>query len=275
MSPRTDVADAPAVTGVYPRLGNLVTRRPFVVIGFWIVLAAVLSLALPPLAVVIGQKQAAIMPDDAPVMVATREMVAAFHDKGTDNVLLAVLTDDKGLSPSDENTYRTLVDKLRQDTADVVSQQDFLSSPEVRKVLSSEDNKAWYLPISLAGHAGSAEGAVAFANAAKLIKQTVSGSTLTSHLAGPAATAADLTAISERDLHVIETGTAAMVLLILLIVYRNPITMMMPLVVIGISLATAQGILAGLAELGLGVSSQTMVFMSGVMCDAARIRMKP
>jgi RND superfamily putative drug exporter len=268
MSPRTDVADAPAVTGVYPRLGNLVTRRPFVVIGFWIVLAAVLSLALPPLAVVIGQKQAAIMPDDAPVMVATREMVAAFHDKGTDNVLLAVLTDDKGLSPSDENTYRTLVDKLRQDTADVVSQQDFLSSPEVRKVLSSEDNKAWYLPISLAGHAGSAEGAVAFANAAKLIKQTVSGSTLTSHLAGPAATAADLTAISERDLHVIETGTAAMVLLILLIVYRNPITMMMPLVVIGISLATAQGILAGLAELGLGVSSQTMVFMSGVMFGA-------
>ncbi|MDT5172469.1 MAG: hypothetical protein QOD02_5850, partial [Mycobacterium sp.] len=59
MSPRTDVTDAAAVTGVYPRLGNLVTRRPLVVIGFWIVLAAVLSLALPPLAVVIGQKQAA------------------------------------------------------------------------------------------------------------------------------------------------------------------------------------------------------------------------
>ena len=53
------------------------------------------------------------MPDDAPVMVAARQMVEAFQDKGTDNVILAVLTDDKGLSPADENTYRKLVDNLR------------------------------------------------------------------------------------------------------------------------------------------------------------------
>jgi RND superfamily putative drug exporter len=268
MSRRTDVTDAPAVTGVYPKLGNLVTRHPFVVIGLWIVFAAAVSLGLPPLAVVIGQKQAAIMPDDAPVMVATRQMIAAFHDKGTDNVVLVVLTDDKGLSPGDEGTYRTLVDKLRKDTTNVVSQQDFLSTPEVREVLSSKDKKAWYLPVSLSGHAGSAEGQLAYFNAANLIKQTVAGSTLTAHLAGPAATAADLTAISERDLHVIEAGTGIMVLLILLMVYRNPLTMVMPLITIGISLATAQGVLAGLAELGLGVSSQTMVFMSGVMFGA-------
>ena len=44
--------------------------------------------------------------------------------------------------------------------------------------------------------------------------------------------------------------------------------MVMPLITIGISLVTAQGVLAGLAELGLGVSSQTMVFMSGVMFGA-------
>jgi putative drug exporter of the RND superfamily len=268
MSRRTDVTGTAAAVGVYSRLGNLVARRPIVVIGFWLVLAAALSLGLPPLAVVVGQKQAAIMPDDAPVMVTTRQMIEAFHDKGTDNVVLVVLTDDKGLSPADESTYRTLVDKLRKDTTNVVSQQDFLSSPEVREVLSSKDHKAWYLPVSLSGHAGSAEGQVAFVNAATLIKQTVAGSTLTAHLAGPAATAADLTAISERDLHVIEAGTGIMVLLILLIVYRNPLTMVMPLITIGISLATAQGVLAGLAELGLGVSSQTMVFMSGVMFGA-------
>ena len=92
----SEPVDVHAVRGhfAFPRLGRIVTRRPIIVIGFWIVLAAVLSLALPPLAVVIGQKQAAIMPDDAPVMVATRQMVEAFHDKGTDNVLLAVLIDD-------------------------------------------------------------------------------------------------------------------------------------------------------------------------------------
>jgi putative drug exporter of the RND superfamily len=262
------VLDSSPASGTYARLGNFVVRRPLIVIGFWIALAAVLTLALPPLSVIVGQKQEAMMPDDAPVMVAAREMVEAFHDKGTDNVILAVLTDDKGLSPADENTYRTLVGKLRQDPADVVSLQDFLSSPDVRKVLSSQDNKAWYLPISLAGHAGSAEGVVAYVNAAKLIKQTVQGSTLNSHLAGPAATAADLTGIGQRDLHVIEIGTTLMVLLILFVVYRNPLTMMMPLITIGASLVTSQGILAGLAELGLSVSSQTTVFMSAVIYGA-------
>ena len=59
-----------------------------------------------------------------------------------------------------------------------------------------------------------------------------------------------------------------MVLVILLIVYRNPVTMLLPLITIGISLATAQGVLAGLAELGLRVSAQTLVLMSVVMIGA-------
>ena len=58
--------------------------------------------------------------------------------------------------------------------------------------------------------------------------------------------------ISERDLHVIEIGTTVLVLLILLMVYRNLITMLVPLVTIGISLATAQGVLAGAGRAGPG-----------------------
>ena len=131
-----------AAGDIFPRLGDLVVRRPLVVIGFWILLAAVLTLALPPLAVVAAQRQPAMLPDDAPVMVATREIVNAFHDKGSDNVVLVVLTDEKGLGAGDENTYRTLVDKLRQDTHDVVAVQDFLSTPQVREVFSSKDKKA-------------------------------------------------------------------------------------------------------------------------------------
>ena len=59
-----------------------------------------------------------------------------------------------------------------------------------------------------------------------------------------------------------------MVLLILLIVYRNPVTMLVPLITIGISLAVAQGVLAALAQLGLGVMSETIVFMTAVMVGA-------
>ena len=260
--------DAAAAGGIFQRLGDLVVRRPLVVIGFWIALAAVLTLTIPPLAVIAGQRQAAMMPDDAPVMVTSREMTEAFHDKGSDNILLVVLTNEKGLGPADEKTYGTLADKLRQDTRDVVVFQDVLSTPQVREVFTSKDNKAWYLPVSLAGAMGSPQGRLAYKDVSGLIKQTVAGSTLTANVAGPAATTEDLTEIGERDLHVIEIGTAVMVLVILLIVYRNPVTMLVPLITIGISLATAQGVLAGLGELGLGLSSQTIVFMSAIMFGA-------
>src|SRR5262249_36851387 len=148
--------------------------------------------------------------------------------------------------------YRTLVDKLRQDTRDVKTVQDFLSTPPLREVLASKDGKAWNLPISLAGALGSPQGRSAYKHVADIVQQVGAGSTRTVNLAGPAATVADMTDFSQRDMHLVEIGTAILVLVILLIVYRNPLTMLLPLITIGISLVTAQGILAGFAELGLG-----------------------
>lgn len=257
-----------AAANVYERFGQLVVRRPLLVIGVWITLAAIVNLALPPLAVVAARKQAAMLPDDAPVMVATREITDAFHDKGSDNIVLVVLTDEKGLGPADENTYRTLVDRLHQDATDVVAVQDFLATKELREVFTAKDNKAWYLPVNLAGAGGSPEGRQAYRNVIGIAKKAVEGSTLTVNMAGPAATGEDLIDISDHDIQVIEIGTAIMVLAILLAVYRNPITMIVPLFIIGLSLATAQGILSGLAELGMGVSSQTLVFVSAIMFGA-------
>ena len=267
-SRRMGPTDVAAAGGIFQRLGDVVVHRPLVVIGLWIALVAVLTLTLPPLAVIAGQRQAPMLPDNAPVMVTSREMTEAFHDKGSDNILLVVLTDERGLGPADEKTYHTLVDKLSQDTRDVVTVQDFLNTPQVREVFTSKDNKAWYLPVGLTGAAGSPQGRLAYKHVADLVKKAVAGSTLTANVAGPAATVEDLTAISERDLHLIEAGTTIMVLLILLMVYRNLITMLVPLITIGISLVTAQGALSGFVELGLGVCSQTVVFMSAVMFGA-------
>ncbi len=44
--------------------------------------------------------------------------------------------------------------------------------------------------------------------------------------------------------------------------------MLVPLATIGLSLVTAQGILAGLAEIGLPIGIQTIVFLVGVMVGA-------
>ena len=90
-------------------------------------------------------------------------------------MLLAVLTNENGLGPADEDVYRTLVAKLRQDTRNVVMLQDFLTTPPLRDVMTSKDKKAWFLPIGLAGTLGSPQAFDSYTRVAETVKQTVSG----------------------------------------------------------------------------------------------------
>jgi len=59
------------------------------------------------------------------------------------------------------------------------------------------------------------------------------------------------------------------VLIVLLVVYRNPITMLLPLISIGLSLVIAQALVSGFSDLtGTGVSNQSIVFLSAIMAGA-------
>jgi putative drug exporter of the RND superfamily len=269
LSRRRKTTGAAGAGGAFGRLGDFVVRWPLVVIGFWVALAAGLSLTFPPLTQMVQQHPAALLPANAPTMVTARQMTKAFHESGSsDSVVLVALTDEKGLGPADEGVYRTLVDKLRQDTRDVAVLQDFVGTPTLRDAVTSKDHKAWYLPVSLVGELGSPQLQQTYTRVAGIVKHTVAGSTLTANLTGPAASTVDLAAVGVRDMHLIEGATALMVLIILLVIYRNPVTMLLPFITIGISLVTAQAIVAGVSQLGLGISNQTIVLMTGIMAGA-------
>ncbi len=196
-------------------------------------------------------------------------MTEAFHESGTEDLLLVVLTDDKGLGPADEATYRKLVDALREDTRDVVMLQDFISTPPLRSIVTSKDNKAWVLPVGVAGELGTPRSYAAFNQISDIVKHTVAGTPLTANLTGPAATVADLTVAGERDRLPIELAIGVLVLIVLLMVYRSAVTMLLPLIAIGLSLVIAQSVVAGYSQLtGTGVSNQSIVFLSAIMAGA-------
>ena len=252
-----------------PTAGDFVVRWPWVVIGCWVALAMVLPLFFPSLTEVTQKQPTSPLPASAPAIVSNRQMAEAFSKSGTeDNVLLVLLTNDKGLGPADEQVYRTLVDRLRQDSQDVVMLQDFVGTPPLRETLSSQDGKAWILPVGLSGDLASPEANAAYTRVADIVKNTVAGTPLTANLTGTAATIADVIDVSERDQVRIEAAIVTLLLVILLIIYRNPITMLLPLITIGVSLAIAQTVLAGVAQLGLPVTTQTLVFLTGMIAGA-------
>jgi putative drug exporter of the RND superfamily len=244
-----------------------------VVIGCWAVLALVLPHTVPSLTEMSQRNPIAILPADAPSAVAASQMTKAFKEAGSENVLVVLLTDDKGLGPADEQTYRSLVDRLSRDTHDVVMLQDFLSTPQLRETLTSKDNKAWILPIGLAGELGTPEAYGAYQRVAGIVdgaaKNVNDGSRLTAQLTGPAATVADLTKAGAADRLPIELAIAVLLLVILAVIYRNPVTMFLPLITIGASLLTAQGIIAAVSLLtGLAISNQTIVLLSAMIAGA-------
>jgi putative drug exporter of the RND superfamily len=251
------------------RLADFVVRWPWAVIGIWIALAVVLPLSLPSLGEMAQKHPLAILPSGAPSSVTAFKMNEAFHEPGNDDLLLVTLINENGLKPADEATYRKLVDALHDDQADVVTVQDFVNTPQLRKFLTSEDKTTWVLPVGLAGELGTPRAFDAYNRVADLVERSVAGSPMTVHLTGPAATVADLTVAGENDRLPIELAIAILVLAVLLLVYRSAVTMLLPLVTIGSSLVIAQAAVAGFSELtGSGVSNQSIVFLSAIMAGA-------
>lgn len=251
------------------RLAGVIVRWPLAVIMIWIAMAVALPLSLPSLNEMAQKHPLAMLPSSAPSNVAAREMTEAFQEAGTDNLLLVVLTDERGLGRPAEATYRKLVEALRRDQRDIVMVQEFIGTPSLRSFLTSKDDKSWVLPVGLAGALGTPQSYAAFNRVADIVERTTAGSPLDVHLAGPAATVADLTVAGERDRRPIEIAIAVLVLVVLLVVYRNPVAMLLPLIGIGISLVIAQSVVAGLsATTGFGVSNQAIILLSAMIAGA-------
>lgn len=100
------------------RLADFVVRFPYAVVGIWVALAVVLPLSFPSLNEMAEKHPLAMLPADAPSNVAARQMTEAFQEPGGDDLLLVVLTDENGLGPAHEATYRKLVNALRDDQQD-------------------------------------------------------------------------------------------------------------------------------------------------------------
>jgi RND superfamily putative drug exporter len=247
----------------------VVVRFPLVVIGVWIAIAVALPLTFPSLNEMAQRNPLAILPSDAPSSVAAREMTEAFDESGSDNLLVVAFINDNGLKPADEDTYSKVVDALRDDVTDVVMIQDFFTTPQLRPFLTSKDRTTWVLPVGLAGELGTPRAYESFNRVADIVKHHSGDGQLAVYVTGPAATVADLTVAGEQDRMPIEIAIGVLVLLVLLVVYRNPITMLLPLAAIGTSLVTAQAIVAGVSEFfGLGVSNQSVIFLSAMIAGA-------
>lgn len=159
---------------------------------------------------------------------------------------------------------------LRVETTHVLLVQDLLADPVTATQALSQDGKAWYLPVGVAGTLGDPAAAESVTAVRAIVADAFDGSSTTARVTGPPrpSTFSDQIAEAEHDLLFISIATAGLIALILLIVYRSVFTALLPLLVIGISLAVGRGVLSALGELGMPVSQFTVAFMTAILLGA-------
>jgi RND superfamily putative drug exporter len=210
----------------------------------WIALIAVVNVVVPQLEAVGQMRAVSMSPDDAPSMIAMKRVGQVFEEYNSDSSAMIVLEGQQPLGDSAHKFYDDMIKRLEADTKHVQSVQDFWSDPLTATGSQSNDGKAAYVQVYLAGNQGEA-----LANeSVQAVQDIVAGlhppDGIKAYVTGPAALAADQHIAGDRSMRLIEAVTFTVIIVMLLLVYRSIVTVVLTLVMVVLQLSAARGVVA-------------------------------
>ena len=239
------------------------------IILFWIAVVVILSLFVPSLEVVGQQRSVSLSPTDAPSFVALKHIGHAFNEGDTDSSAMIVLEGDQPLGDDAHRYYDAVIRKLREDKVHVLSVQDFWGDPLTAAGAQSNDGKATTVQVNLAGNQGELLANDSVEAVRKIVNSVPPPPGVKPYVTGVSALAADLHHSGDRSMLKITATTIAVILIMLLFVYRSIRTVFLLLVTVGIELTTARGAVALVGQSGLvGLSTFAVSLLTSLAIAA-------
>jgi putative drug exporter of the RND superfamily len=236
---------------MFERLGKLVSGHPLPTIAFWVLAAIGLHLVAPRWNDVTHDGDLAYMPEAMPSVEGERLVRQAFPD-GHAKSDLAVIVERPGrpLDTADLAWSDSLAVRFRQDQ-DALSIVDVWNrnTDVVGDKLTSRISKRGQAAVTLlrVKNEFMAVGNIALVDGVERIlaeEEHKAPSGLNVGISGPAAVGGDMLRSAAESIRNTERTTIALVIVILLVVYRAPLLVSIPLVTIGISLVISTDLLA-------------------------------
>jgi putative drug exporter of the RND superfamily len=246
-----DLVSAPTTDRVIPaeqprRLGlaRWIRRLAVPIILGWIALIVVLNLTVPQLEVVGQMRSVSMSPKEAPSVAAMMRIGKVFQEFDSDNSAMIVLEGDKPLGEDAHRFYDDMVAKLRADTKHVEHIQDFWGDPLTRVGAQSEDGKAAYVQVYLAGNMGEELGNESVTAVQKVVGGLSPPPGVKVFVTGGAALQADQQVAGDKSIRIIELATVGVIVLMLLFFYRSIVTVLLVLVMLVLGLSVTRGVVA-------------------------------
>jgi RND superfamily putative drug exporter len=214
-----------------------------IIVG-WIALVVLLNVTVPQLEVVGQMRSVSMSPEEAPSVIAMKRVGKVFDEFKSDSSAMIVLEGEQPLGDDAHHFYNTMVAKLEADTVHVEHVQDFWGDPLTEAGAQSNDLKAAYVQVYLAGNQGEA-----LANeSVKALQAIVAGlpppAGVKVFVTGGSALAADQQIAGDRSVRIIEFATFGVIILMLLLVYRSIVTVVIVLAMVFLGLSAARGAVA-------------------------------
>ncbi|MFJ9347646.1 MMPL family transporter [Streptomyces sp. NPDC101237] len=249
---------------MFRRIGTAVVRHPVWTIVAWLIAAVAIVATAPSLPS--NSDESSFLPKSYESIQAADLQQKAFPSAFTPSAIaLYQRTDGGKLSGAD-----------LKDVARITTELGGKHIDQVQKVVPGPPSKDGKYTMTLVQMDSKQAGQPAQADAAKVlrddVKQLAKGTDLEVKLGGSAAQALDQQDSSKRGEALIGIGTFVIILVTLLIIFRAPILAFLPLVLIGVVSAIANGLIAYATKLfGLqansSVSSILIVVLFGVGTD--------
>jgi RND superfamily putative drug exporter len=229
---------------VRPAIPRIIRKFAVPIMLAWIAIIALLNVIVPQLDIVGQMRSVSMSPDDAQSVIATKHVGEVFGEYKSNSSVMIVLEDQNPLGADAHAYYDQIVKKLDADTKHVEHVQDFWSDPLTGAGAQSNDGKAAYVQVYLAGNQGEALANESVEAVQKIVNSVPAPSGLKAYVTGPAALTADQHMAGDRSLQVITTVTFVVIIAMLLLVYRSIITVLLTLVMVVLELTAARGMVA-------------------------------
>ena len=237
----------PVIGAEQPRriaVARWIRRLAVPIIFGWVALIAVLNVTVPQLEVVGQMRAVSMSPKQAPAVIAMMRAGKDFKEFDSDSSAMIVLEGDRPLGEDAHRFYDDMIAKLRADPKHVEHIQDFWGDPLTRAGAQSEDGKAAYVQVYLAGNMGEALGNDSVA----AVKEVVSGLSpppgVKVYVTGGPALQADQQTAGNHSVKIIEFVTVAVIILMLLFFYRSIVTVLLVLTMLVLGLSVTRGVVA-------------------------------
>jgi putative drug exporter of the RND superfamily len=231
-----------------PFIARTIHRFSVPIILAWLAIVVIVTIGVPPLERVEKEHLVSLTPTAAPSIKAMQRLNEDFKSPSTGAAAIVVLEGQQPLGDDAHRYYNSLIRQFQDDPKHVVRIQDFWGDPLTHSAAQSADGKAVYLELIVAGNPGQTLGNESIKAVRDIIGRTPAPPGVKAYLTGAAAIVTDMGNSGDRTILLVTAVSVTVIFIMLLLVYRSIITVILLLVMVGIELQVARGIVAFLGH---------------------------